>query len=82
MKNKTEIEVLIAPTSSNAELSRTLKCGNLQSSGFVLYKSPLYYAVGYIIFNNTTGTIGYMITDIQGWDVDLFKITQIYYYSL
>ena len=77
LKNIAEIEVIVAPGSNNPELCRTIKCKNEQASGFCAFKDPSYYAVGYVIFVSSTGTVGYEITDIFGWNTDLFRITQI-----
>ena len=71
LMDKGEIIVSINPTTSNAELTRTIKCYSGMSSGFVVFKNPSYYITGYLRFDNLTAV------DCAGWNADLMQITQI-----
>lgn len=75
--DKGEIIVSINPTTSNAELTRTIKCYSGMSSGFVVFKNPSYYITGYLRFDNLTGRLFYTAVDCAGWNADLMQITQI-----
>lgn len=77
LMDKGEIIVSINPTTSNAELTRTIKCYSGMSSGFVVFKNPSYYITGYLRFDNLTGRLFYTAVDCAGWNADLMQITQI-----
>ena len=77
LMDKGEIIVSINPTTTNAELTRTIKCYSGMSSGFVVFKNPSYYITGYLMFDNLTGRLFYTAVDCAGWNADLMQITRI-----